>query len=445
MIATLFRNRAAQHRLAAAALAGVVAARQALPAANAAPPAALIAIDDLVKEYATGAGPVRVLHDVSLRVQPGEFVAVVGASGSGKSTLINMITGIDRPTSGDVQVAGQRLNDLDENGMARWRGRNVGVIFQFFQLLPALTILENVVLPMDFCNTWPAHERTARAMHLLDQVEMADQAHKLPGAVSGGQKQRAAIARALANDPPLLVGDEPTGNLDSRTADRIFGLFGDLAARAATVEQLTESRERNRLAREMHDTLAHSLTGLSVQLQALGRLMASDPDAAQAQLKAAQATVRDGIGEARRSIQALRATPLADLGLSEALRQLCRSYAERLAIAFDCHIDDVGALDPATEQAIYRTAEAALANVEQHAGAAQVSVRLEQEDGALTLRVRDDGVGFDAEAVASDRYGLAGMRERAVGIGATLDVRSGLGLGTEIAFTTRGNSVWQLL
>lgn len=207
-----------------------------------------------------------------------------------------------------------------------------------------------------------------------------------------------------------------------------------LAARAATVEQLTESRERNRLAREMHDTLAHSLTGLSVQLQALGRLMASDPDAAQAQLIAAQATVRDGIGEARRSIQALRATPLADLGLSEALRQLCRSYAERIAIDFDCHIDEVGALDPATEQAIYRTAEAALANVEQHAGAAQVGVWLAQTEGTLTLTVRDDGAGFDVATVADDRFGLAGMRERAAEIGATLDVKSVPGAGTEVTF-----------
>ena len=205
--------------------------------------ASLIALDRVVKEYETGAGPVRVLHDVSLRVQPGEFVAVVGASGSGKSTLINMITGIDRPTGGDVTVAGERLNELDENAMARWRGRHVGVIFQFFQLLPALTIVENVVLPMDFCNTWPVGERTERAMHLLEQVEMADQAHKLPGAVSGGQKQRAAIARALANDPPLLVGDEPTGNLDSRTADRIFGLFGDLVGQGKTLVMVTHDRE----------------------------------------------------------------------------------------------------------------------------------------------------------------------------------------------------------
>ncbi len=206
-------------------------------------PAALIEIDRLVKEYDTGAGPLRVLHEVSLTVQPGEFVAVVGASGSGKSTLINMITGIDRPTTGDVIVAGERLNDLDENAMARWRGRRVGVIFQFFQLLPALTILENVMLPMDFCNTYPAGERKARALHLLEQVEMVDQAYKLPSQVSGGQKQRAAIARALANDPPLLVGDEPTGNLDSRTADRIFSLFSDLVAQGKTLVMVTHDRE----------------------------------------------------------------------------------------------------------------------------------------------------------------------------------------------------------
>ena len=217
--------------------------------AEALPSSALIQIDSLVKEYDTGAGPLRVLHDVSLSVQPGEFVAVVGASGSGKSTLINMITGIDRPTCGEVTVAGSRLNDLDENAMARWRGRHIGVIFQFFQLLPALTILENVILPMDFCNTYPVGERKARALYLLEQVEMAEQAHKLPGAVSGGQKQRAAIARALANDPPLLVGDEPTGNLDSRTADRIFDLFGDLVALGKTLVMVTHDRESRKRRR----------------------------------------------------------------------------------------------------------------------------------------------------------------------------------------------------
>jgi putative ABC transport system ATP-binding protein len=203
----------------------------------------IIQLTRLSKDYATGAGPVRVLRDVSLTVEPGEFVAVAGPSGSGKSTLINMLTGIDRPTAGEVVVAGTRLNDLSENQMARWRGRNVGVIFQFFQLLPALTVLENVMLPMDFCNTYPVSERRSRAERLLEQVGMADQAHKLPSAISGGQKQRAAIARALANDPPLLVGDEPTGNLDTATADRVFAMFADLVQAGKTLVVVTHDRE----------------------------------------------------------------------------------------------------------------------------------------------------------------------------------------------------------
>jgi putative ABC transport system ATP-binding protein len=203
----------------------------------------VIEIEHLIKEYETGAGSVCILRDVSLYVHAGEFVAVVGPSGSGKSTLINVLTGIDRPTSGRVSVAGTCLNDMSENQMARWRGRNIGVIFQFFQLLPTLTIIENVVLPMDFCNTYPRSERQPRAMELLDQVGLADQAHKLPSAVSGGQQQRAAIARALANDPPLLVGDEPTGNLDTKTADQIFALFGELSRRGKTLVMVTHDRE----------------------------------------------------------------------------------------------------------------------------------------------------------------------------------------------------------
>jgi putative ABC transport system ATP-binding protein len=203
----------------------------------------LIEIEHLHKEFATDAGTVRVLHDVSLNVARGEFVAVVGPSGSGKSTLINMLTGIDRPTSGRVMVAGMNLNRLNENQMARWRGRTVGVIFQFFQLLPTLTILENVMLPMDFCNTYPVSERKNRALNLLDQVGLADQAYKLPSAVSGGQQQRAAIVRALANDPPLIVGDEPTGNLDSKTAEQVFEMFGDLSRRGKTLMLVTHDRE----------------------------------------------------------------------------------------------------------------------------------------------------------------------------------------------------------
>lgn len=203
----------------------------------------IINLEKVTKEYLTGAGNVRVLHDVSLAVLPGEFLAVVGPSGSGKSTLINMLTGIDRPSSGEVYVAGTRLNDLDENEMARWRGRNVGVIFQFFQLLPALTVLENVVLPMDFCHRYRAGERSRKAMALLEEMGIADQAHKLPNQLSGGQQQRAAVARALANDPHILVGDEPTGNLDSKTAAHIFSLFEEMVAQGKTVLMVTHDRD----------------------------------------------------------------------------------------------------------------------------------------------------------------------------------------------------------
>ena len=162
-----------------------------------------------------------------------------GPSGSGKSTLINMITGIDRPTCGDVYVTGTRLNDLNENQLARWRGKNVGVIFQFFQLLPTLTVMENVIFPMECCRVWKPRERPERAMHLLDQVGLADQAHKLPNTLSGGQQQRAAIARALANDPALVMGDEPTGNLDSKSADKVFYLFEELVKQGKTFMMVT--------------------------------------------------------------------------------------------------------------------------------------------------------------------------------------------------------------
>jgi putative ABC transport system ATP-binding protein len=180
---------------------------------------------------------------VSLEVPPGEFVAVVGKSGSGKSTLINMIAGIDRPTSGDIRVAGTRLNELSESTLAAWRGRNVGIVFQFFQLLPTLTIAENVVLPMDFGATYPVRDRRPRALALLGRVGIADQADKLPANLSGGQQQRAAIARALANGPPILLADEPTGNLDSHTAGLILELFSSLASSGTTVVIVTHERE----------------------------------------------------------------------------------------------------------------------------------------------------------------------------------------------------------
>ncbi len=212
-------------------------------APDVAPSRHLIDLRGVVKDYVTAAGPFHALRDVDLQVDAGEFVAVVGKSGSGKSTLMNMMTGIDRATGGDVWVGGTHLNDLSEGRTAVWRGRTVGVIFQFFQLLPTLTVVENVMLPMDFGGLWTPREREERAMALLAQVEMVDQARKLPSATSGGEQQRAAIARALANDPPILVADEPTGNLDSATAEAVIRLFDELVGAGKTIVMVTHDRE----------------------------------------------------------------------------------------------------------------------------------------------------------------------------------------------------------
>jgi ABC-type lipoprotein export system ATPase subunit len=203
----------------------------------------LIDLQQVEKTYQSAAGSFTALKRVDLQIERGEFVAIIGKSGSGKSTLINMITGIDRPTSGEVLVGNVPVHSLREGQMAAWRGRNLGIIFQFFQLLPALTIIENVMLPMDFCNMYAPRERPERAMQLLAQVEMAEQAHKLPSAVSGGQQQRVAIARALANDPPILIADEPTGNLDSKTANAVFRLFEGLVASGKTVVMVTHDSD----------------------------------------------------------------------------------------------------------------------------------------------------------------------------------------------------------
>jgi len=202
----------------------------------------LISLQGVEKIYKTKAGPLRVLKGVNLTIDPGEFVAIVGPSGSGKSTLINMITGIDRPTSGEVFVAGQRLTKLSENQVAKWRGRNVGVVFQFFQLLPTLTVLENVMMPMHYTGTYRGRRRE-RGMELLELVDLPDVANKYPSQISGGQQQRAAIARALANDPPLLVGDEPTGNLDVISAGLVFAMFEDLVAQGKTIVMVTHDRD----------------------------------------------------------------------------------------------------------------------------------------------------------------------------------------------------------
>jgi putative ABC transport system ATP-binding protein len=203
----------------------------------------MIDLRSVVKTFPSAGGTYTALKCINLSIGAGEFVAIIGKSGSGKSTLLNMITGIDRPTSGEVYVDGTALHTLDEARLARWRGRRLGIVFQFFQLLPTLSLLENVMLPMDFCNTYTPRERPQRAMALLTEVGMEAHAHKLPSAISGGQQQRVAIARALANDPPLLVTDEPTGNLDSKMAESIFTLFESLVAEGKTVVMVTHDTD----------------------------------------------------------------------------------------------------------------------------------------------------------------------------------------------------------
>lgn len=199
----------------------------------------LIQISQVTKSYTSDAGTSTVLKGIDLRIATGEFVAIIGKSGSGKSTLINMITGIDHPTAGQVVVGETDVHRLNENQMAIWRGKAIGLVFQFFQLLPTLTVLQNVTLPMDFCGVIPSGIRKQRALYLLKQIDMVEHAHKLPTALSGGQQQRVAIARALANDPPIIVADEPTGNLDSRTANAVFQLFHELVAQGKTIIMVT--------------------------------------------------------------------------------------------------------------------------------------------------------------------------------------------------------------
>ncbi len=203
----------------------------------------LIELRSVAKNFDSASGSFRALQGINLQVDAGEFVAVVGKSGSGKSTLVNMIAGIDRPTSGEVIIRRTAVHRLTEGQLASWRGRNLGIVFQFFQLLPTLTLVENVMLPMDFCSMYTPRQRQTRAMQLLEQMGMADHAHKLPSAISGGQQQRVAIARALANDPPILLADEPTGNLDSKTADSVFRLFDDLVHQGKTILMVTHDRD----------------------------------------------------------------------------------------------------------------------------------------------------------------------------------------------------------
>jgi ABC-type lipoprotein export system ATPase subunit len=200
---------------------------------------AMIDLRRLTKVYQTPAGDFRALNGVDLRIDCGEFVSIVGRSGSGKTTLINMLTGIDRPTAGEIYVGDTALHALSEGELAVWRGANMGIVFQFFQLLPTLTVMENVILPMALNNRYSREERLERAFELLQQVDLAEQAHALPRNLSGGQQQRAAIARALANDPPIVATDEPTGNLDSSASEAVLKLFERLVEQGKTVLMVT--------------------------------------------------------------------------------------------------------------------------------------------------------------------------------------------------------------
>jgi putative ABC transport system ATP-binding protein len=206
----------------------------------------IVDINDVVKTFPVGDGEITVLKGLSLDVENGEFISIVGPSGNGKSTLLNMITGIDRPTEGEVIVTGKEIHKMSENKLAAWRGQHVGIVFQFFQMLPALSLLQNVILPMDFAKKYTRRERRERALELLDSVGLSDQANKLPSMVSGGQQQRAAIARALANDPEILVADEPTGNLDTRSSNDVFDLFCELVDKGKTLIMVTHNKELSR-------------------------------------------------------------------------------------------------------------------------------------------------------------------------------------------------------
>jgi len=203
----------------------------------------IIKLTQVDKTYRTDAGDFPALRQIELAIEPGQFIGIIGKSGSGKSTLINMLTGIDRATSGHIVIDGTDVTTLKEGDMAVWRGKHMGIVFQFFQLLPTLTVAENIMLPMDFCNTYQTKQRWNKALELLDLVGLKDQANKFPGELSGGQQQRIAIARALANDPPIIAADEPTGNLDSKTAEQVFELFRDLVSRGKTIIMVTHDRD----------------------------------------------------------------------------------------------------------------------------------------------------------------------------------------------------------
>jgi len=229
----------------------------------------IIQLSGLYKNYITESGEYPALKGIDLRVKSGEFTAVIGKSGAGKSTMVNMITGIDDPTAGEIFVNGSPVHQLNEDQKAGWRGRNLGVVFQFFQLLPSINLLENVTIPMDFSNSVPKRERKERAMHLLDQVGLAEHANKTPAKISGGQQQRVAIARALANDSQVIIADEPTGNLDSVTAGEIFDLFASLVEGGRTVLVVSHNKDIGKLVSRVVEIsdgrIIDNGTGYSIQ------------------------------------------------------------------------------------------------------------------------------------------------------------------------------------
>jgi putative ABC transport system ATP-binding protein len=225
---------------------------------------ALIKIESLVKTYPTGAGPFDALRAIDLAVYPGEYVGVIGKSGAGKTTLINMLSGIDQITSGQVFVNGTAVHSLKEDALAQWRGLNLGVIYQSFNLLPMLSLRDNITLAMDFCGRYRPGKSEQRAMQLLEEVDLADHAHKPPAYISGGQKQRVAIARALANDPAVILADEPTGRLDTATAETIYEIFDRLIGQGKTILMVSHDRSLSkRVARvvELADGRIVSDTG----------------------------------------------------------------------------------------------------------------------------------------------------------------------------------------
>ena len=198
---------------------------------------------EVIKKFMVGDTEITILKGISFKVYPGEFLIIVGPSGNGKSTLLNMCTGIDYPNSGQVLVTGEDIHEMNANRQSLWRGKNVGIVFQFFQMMPSLTLLNNVMLPMELAGKYSGKQRRERAEHLLEMVDLQEQMHKLPSMVSGGQQQRAAISRAIANDPPLLIADEPTGNLDPTSAQLVFDIFQKLVDEGKTIMMVTHDKE----------------------------------------------------------------------------------------------------------------------------------------------------------------------------------------------------------